>query len=76
MHLVVDLDYIKPGEISLSMINYIKEMLDTFPKQQKINKKIVAQVATYLFEVRETTKLNLQQAKILYHITTKTLIYE
>ena len=38
-YLGIDLDYTKPGEVSLSRIKYVKEMLEAFPDQEEISKK-------------------------------------
>ena len=38
-YLAIDLDYSKPGETSLRIINYGKEILKAFPEQEKLNRK-------------------------------------
>ena len=49
-YLGIDLDYSKPGEVSLSMINYVKEMLEAFPDQGEINKKATTPAALHYFK--------------------------
>ena len=54
----IDLGYSKPGEIRISMIDYIKEMIQAFPDQKELDKKVNTPVAVHLFQTKETNKLS------------------
>ena len=67
------MDYSKPGEVSLNMINYIKEMVEAFLDQGELNKKATTPAALHLFQIRDIQKLDKDKAKIFYHIVAKGL---
>ena len=72
-YLGIDLDYSKPGKVSLSMIKYVKEIIEAFPNQEEIKKKATTPAAPHLFQVREVKKLDKDKAKIFHHIVAKGL---
>ena len=74
-YLGIDLDFSKPGEVSLSMINYVKEMLEAFPDQGEINKKATTPAAPHLFQVRDTKKLDKDKAKIFTTLLLRVYFY-
>ena len=67
------MDYSKPREVSLSMINYVKKMVEAFPDQGELNKKVTTPATLHLFQVRDIQKLDNDKAKIFHHIVAKGL---
>ena len=67
------MDYSVPGEISISIIDYVKEMIKAFPEQEELNKKANTLAAAYLFQTRDASKLTEEQAKVFHHIIAKGL---
>ena len=66
-------DYSKPGKVKISMFDYVKDIVETFP-DDKQSRVAETPATTVLFEVRETTgKLPQDKANIFHKYVAKLL---
>lgn len=70
----MDLDFSLSGEVKISMILYVKNILKDFPKE--LENSIATPAADHLFQVQEESearKLPEDQAIIFHHTTAQLL---
>ncbi len=66
------LNYSNAGEVKLSMVDYLKEAIESFPEQ--ISRSVASPVANHLFKVNEKCdKLNDSRGWIFHNLVTKLL---
>ena len=55
------------------MLDYVQEMIDTFPNKEEIKRYVKTPATKHLFEIREVKKLASEKARIFHNIVAKGL---
>ena len=72
-YLGMTLDYRTLGEVKLSMLDYVKEVINAYPYPNELKKPVTTLAADHLFKIRETKKLKPEHARIFHNIVAKGL---
>ena len=72
-YLAMTLDYTKRGEVKIEMIQYVQNMLDTFPIKFKDGDAVNTPAADNLFKVDGSKPLEKNQAELLHTTVAKAL---
>ena len=73
-YLGMTLDYSTPGQVSITMITYVKEILQLFSKQDETDSIAKTPAAEHLFKVNEETlSLTQDQATVFHNFVAKCL---
>ena len=72
-YLGMDLDFLSPGELGVSMIPYLQEVVDEFPEDIQ-SKKAKTPAANHLFDVNDSAeKLTKEKADVFHHVVAQLL---
>ena len=73
-YLGMDLDFGTVGEVKVKMINYVKDMLESFPFAKQIQKAVTSPAADNLFRIDENaSKIEKERAEMFHTMIAKGL---